>query len=84
MRIFLRLGSDISRSDAVSNDRNKPSAPRMADDTAPILVPDGTGIWTFGDPPHRIVEPDGCRAPPRSSHRAAGARHHQRLARASG
>ena len=47
------------------------------------------------EPPHRIVEtgwlpltellkPDGCRAPPRSSHRAAGARHHQRLARASG
>ncbi len=21
----------------------------MVDDTAPILVPDGAGIWTFGD-----------------------------------
>ncbi len=31
-----------------------------------------------------VVETGGCRAPPRSSHRAAGARHHQRLARASG
>ena len=30
-----------------------------------------------------LLKPDGCRAPPRSSHRAAGARHHQRLARAS-
>ena len=26
-----------------------------------------------------LLKPDGCRAPPRSSHRAAGARHHQRL-----
>ena len=43
MRIFLRLGSDIGRSDAVSNDRNKTSTPRAADDTAPILVPDGAG-----------------------------------------
>ena len=31
-----------------------------------------------------LLKPDGCRAPPRSSHRAAGARHHHRLARASG
>jgi hypothetical protein len=31
-----------------------------------------------------LLKPDGCRAPPRSSHRAAGARHHQHLARASG
>src|SRR6202790_2243027 len=31
-----------------------------------------------------LLKPDGCRAPPRSSHRAAGARHHQDLARASG
>ena len=31
-----------------------------------------------------LLKPDGCRAPPSSSHRAAGARHHQRLARASG
>ena len=31
-----------------------------------------------------LLKPDGCRAPPRSSRRAAGARHHQRLARASG
>jgi hypothetical protein len=30
VRIFLSLGSDISRSDAVSNDRNKTSAPRTA------------------------------------------------------
>ena len=49
LRIFLRLGTDIGRSDAVSNDRNKTSAPRAADDAAPILVPDGAGIWTFGD-----------------------------------
>ena len=33
---------------------------------------------------NRLVSSYGCRAPPRSSHRAAGARHHQRLARASG
>ena len=31
-----------------------------------------------------LLKPDGCRAPPRSLHRAAGARDHQRLARASG
>ena len=31
-----------------------------------------------------LLKPDGCRAPPRSSHRGAGARYHQRLARASG
>ena len=49
VRTFLRLGSDVDRSDAVSNDRNKTSTPRAADDTAPILVPDGAGIWTFGD-----------------------------------
>jgi hypothetical protein len=45
-RIFLRLGSDIGRSDAVSDDRIKTHIPRTADDTAPILVPDGAGIWT--------------------------------------
>jgi hypothetical protein len=49
VRKFLRLGSDIGRSDAVGNDGNKTSAPRTADDAAPILVPDGAGIWTFGD-----------------------------------
>jgi hypothetical protein len=49
VRIFLRLASDVDRSDAVSNDRNKTSTPRTADDTAPIVVPDGAGIWTFGD-----------------------------------
>ena len=49
VRTFLRLGSDVDRSDAVSNDRNKTSTPRTADDTAPIIVPDGAGIWTFGD-----------------------------------
>ena len=48
MRTFLRLGSDIDRSDAVSNGK-KASIHRIADDTAPILVPDGAGIWTFGD-----------------------------------
>jgi hypothetical protein len=48
VRTFLRLGSDVDRSDAVSNG-NKTSTPRTADDTAPILVPDGAGIWTFGD-----------------------------------
>ena len=31
-----------------------------------------------------LLKPDGCRALPRSSHRAAGARNHQHLARASG
>ncbi len=33
----------------MSNGRNKTSTPRAADDTTPILVPDGAGIWTFGD-----------------------------------
>ncbi len=37
------------RSNAVSNNGNKASTPRTADDTAPILVPNGAGIWTFGD-----------------------------------
>jgi hypothetical protein len=46
---FLRLGSDVDRSNVVSNNGNKTSAPRTAHDTAPILVPDGAGIWTFGD-----------------------------------
>ena len=49
MRTFLRLASDVDRSDAVSNNGNKASTPRTADDTARILVPDGAGIWTFGD-----------------------------------
>ena len=49
MRIFLRLGSDVDRSDTVSNNGSKTSTPRTTDDTAPILVPDGAGIWTFGD-----------------------------------
>jgi hypothetical protein len=35
-------------------------------------------------PSPQLLKPDGCRAPPRSSHRAAGACHHQRLARARG
>ena len=35
-------------------------------------------------PSPQLLKPDGCRAPPRSSHRAAGARDHQHLARASG
>ena len=33
----------------MSSDRNNASTPRVADDSAPILVPDGVGIWTFGD-----------------------------------
>jgi hypothetical protein len=33
----------------MSNDRNKTSAPQAAKDAAPIIVPDGVGIWTFGD-----------------------------------
>ncbi len=37
VRTFLRLGSDVDRSDAVSNDRNKTSTPRTADDTALAL-----------------------------------------------
>ncbi len=50
MPTFLRLASDFDRSDAVSNNGSKASTPRTADDDiAPILVPDGAGIWTFGD-----------------------------------
>jgi len=41
--------TDIGRSDIVSNDRNKILPARIAEDTAPILVPYGFGIWTFGD-----------------------------------
>jgi hypothetical protein len=33
----------------MSNDRNKTAAPQVAEDAAPIIVPDGAGIWTFGD-----------------------------------
>ena len=44
----------------------------------------GEQIWSTRAPLTELLKPDGCRAPPRSSHRAAGARHHQRLARASG
>ena len=33
----------------MSNGRNRTSTFRKADDTTPILVPDGAGIWTFGD-----------------------------------
>ena len=33
----------------MSHDRNKTSTPRTANDTAPIIVPYGVGIWTFGD-----------------------------------
>ncbi len=47
--IFLRLASNIGQSDAVGNDRNKTSTPQTTDDTAPILVPYGAGIWTYGD-----------------------------------
>jgi hypothetical protein len=57
VRTFLRLGSAVDRSDAVSNG-NKTCTPRTADDTAPILVPDGAGIWTFGD---HLRHHRGCR-----------------------
>ena len=33
----------------MSNNGTKASTLWTADDTAPILVPDGAGIWTFGD-----------------------------------
>ena len=33
----------------MSSDPNKTSAPQVAEDGAPIIVPDGVGIWTFGD-----------------------------------
>jgi hypothetical protein len=49
VRKLLRLYSNVDRSDAVSNDLNRTLPPRIADDTAPILVPYGAGIWTFGD-----------------------------------
>ena len=49
MRKFLRPGSDVDRSDAECDDRSTTSAPLAADDSAPILVPEGAGIWTFGD-----------------------------------
>jgi hypothetical protein len=49
VRTFLRPSSDVDRSDHVSSDRNKTLTPRAADDTAPIIVPYGAGIWTFGD-----------------------------------
>jgi hypothetical protein len=47
--IFPKLNDDIGQRDAMSNNGNKTSTPRTADDAAPILVPDGAGIWTFGD-----------------------------------
>jgi hypothetical protein len=50
MRTFLKtLGIDVDRSDAVGNDQNKTSVPQVTKDSAPIIVPDGVGIWTFGD-----------------------------------
>lgn len=33
----------------MSSDQKKYPTPWMADATAPIIVPDGAGIWTFGD-----------------------------------
>ena len=33
----------------MGDDRKNTSAPRIADDSAPIVVPDGAGIWTLGD-----------------------------------
>jgi hypothetical protein len=58
-----------------------------AEPTEPRSTPSATEVPTGGEsngPLTELLKPDGCRAPPRSSHRAAGARHHQRLARASG
>ena len=39
----------VERNDVVSSNGHKTSIPRAADDSAPILVPAGAGIWTFGD-----------------------------------
>ena len=33
----------------MSSDPNKTSATQLAEGGAPIIVPDGAGIWTFGD-----------------------------------
>ena len=33
----------------MSGDRKNTSYPWTADDIEPIIVPDGAGIWTFGD-----------------------------------
>jgi hypothetical protein len=49
MRKFLSATRDVDRSDTVSSNGNKILPPRATDDTAPILVPYGAGIWTFGD-----------------------------------
>jgi hypothetical protein len=46
---FVRKTPPVDRSDAVCNNGNKTSAAQMASDAAPIVVPDGAGIWTFGD-----------------------------------
>jgi hypothetical protein len=46
--IFPKLDDDIGQRDAMSNNGHKTSTSRTADD-ATILVPDGAGIWTFGD-----------------------------------
>jgi hypothetical protein len=49
MRTPPGFGSDADGNDVVSNNGNKASTPGTADDTAPILVPDGAGIWTYGN-----------------------------------
>jgi hypothetical protein len=49
LRKLQRPTRDVDRSDTVRSDRKKTCTPRTADDTAPIIVPDGAGIWTFGD-----------------------------------
>jgi hypothetical protein len=33
----------------MSSDQAKTSTPSAPDNSAPIVVPDGAGIWTFGD-----------------------------------
>ena len=59
-----------------------------ADRSRMLVAVHGLAVRSASDairaPLTELLKPDGCRAPPRSSHRAAGARHHQRLARASG
>ena len=45
----MRSPDDIGGSGAVSDERNKTLPRRIAEDTTPILVPYGLGIWTFGD-----------------------------------
>ena len=47
--IALYTGTSATERVSFRQINNKTGTPRTADDTAPILVPDGAGIWTFGD-----------------------------------